>query len=89
MGVRFEDIANGALETGKLLVKGMEQWNQATGKGTSIATPPIVAAVPPGGGVSAQPQGQSATPAGGLAALPGWVIAAGALAALWYFGRRR
>ncbi len=86
MGVRFEDIYKGALETGGLLVKGMEQWNQATGKAPSVATAPIVAAAPAGGAVSAQPQGQSTTPGkSGLASIPGWVWLVGLGLLAWRY----
>jgi hypothetical protein len=85
MGVQLADVQKGVLDTAKVIVDGMNAWNQMQGKGTSSATPPLASTTVSQPAVSNQTvsKPQSMAPTNGLAAVPMWVWAAGALILLW------
>jgi hypothetical protein len=84
MGTSLADIGRGMLDTGKVLVDGMNAWNNMVGKGTSSATPPIASTTVSQPAVSNQTVSNPQTMMGGLGlgAIPpwAWLVGLGLLA---------
>ena len=88
MGVSWDDIQSGVLDTGKLVAETMALWNQATGK-----TPAAAATLVPAGGGSAVPTAQTqASASAGTGSrtmdIPQWLLAAGAVGLAYLLFRK-
>lgn len=71
MGVSWDDIQSGVLDTGKLVAETMALWNQVTGKTPAAAATTVPAATP-----AVTPTSQTSTSTAATTAFPTWAIVA-------------
>lgn len=90
MGVSWEELQSGVLDTGKVVAETMALWNQVTGK---TPAPTAATSIPAGGG-STVPTAQTQSSSAGTGTartmdIPQWLLAAAAVGLAWLLFRSR